>query len=379
MPAPDVVFALVGDVRRNSRALKQLRTLVELGATVEVLTLGPPPEDPWLEKGIRLRVVHDPPGAGPLYFWRIHRRMQATARAIPARVYHASDLYTLPAMHAAARRHGGRLAFDARELYPHLPTTVGKPWARAVWHLVQRAYLRRADAVFTVSQSIAEHLGRTYGIAPPAVLYNAPPACPVAPSNILRQRLGLPEDVVILLHSGHVRVGRHAPLLVDVMLQLHGAVLVFLGDGPLRPLLEERVRERDLQERVYFLDPVPPDDLLPVVASADVGLVLLENTCLNLRYALPNKLFEYLTAGLPVLASDLPELRRVVAQHEVGCLVNPDDLSALTRMLQRMIDDAEARRRWAAHAPHAVETFSWNRTSKLFKQIYQSLLPVAAP
>ena len=107
MPSPDVVFALTGDVRRNSRALKQLRALAALGATVEVLTFGPPADDPSLEQGIRLRVLHRPPGSGPRLFARVHRLFAQAARQIPARVYHASDLYTLPALHAAAQRHGG--------------------------------------------------------------------------------------------------------------------------------------------------------------------------------------------------------------------------------------------------------------------------------
>ena len=160
MPSPDVVFALTGDVRRNSRALKQLRALAALGATVEVLTFGPPADDPSLEEGIRLRVLHRPPGSGPRFFARAHRLFAQTAGQLSARVYHASDLYTLPALHTAARRHGGRLVYDARELYPYVASTARRPWARGVWRFVEGRHIRHADAVFTVSHSIADRLAQ---------------------------------------------------------------------------------------------------------------------------------------------------------------------------------------------------------------------------
>ena len=374
MSSPDVVFALTGDVRRNSRALKQLRALAALGAMTEALTFGPPAAETWLETGIRLRVLPRPPGSGPRFFGRIHRLFAEAARAIPARVYHASDLYTLAAMHAAARHHNGRLVYDARELYPHVAATAGRPWVRTMWRFVERRHIRHADAVFTVSDSIAERLAQTYGLPRPVVLHNVPPYRSVTSSGYLRAQTGTAPDTVVLLHQGQIQKDRGCLLLADAMRDVHGAVLVFLGGGPLKPLLRQHVRTASLDDRIRFFDPVPPDALLPVTASADAGITLLEDTCLNHRFALPNKLFEYLMAGLPVLASDLPEIRSVVETFEVGCVVDPADRAALVETLQRMVDDKPARARWAANAPRVFETFSWEKASQRFKQAYQNLL-----
>ena len=374
MSSPDVVFALTGDVRRNSRALKQLRALAALGATTEALTFGPPAKEAWLETGIRLRVLPRPPGSGPRFFARIHRLFAQTARRIPARVYHASDLYTLAAQHAAARHHKGRLVYDARELYPHVAATAGRPWVRAMWRVVEGRHIRRADAVFTVSDSIAARLAQTYGLPPPVVLHNVPPYRSVTASGYLRAQTGAAPGTVVLLHQGQIQKDRGCLLLADALRDVQRAVLVFLGGGPFKPMLQQHVRAASLNDRIRFLDPVPPDALLPVTASADVGITLLEDTCLNHRFALPNKLFEYLMAGLPVLASDLPEIRGVVEAFEVGCVVNPADRAALVETLQHMVDDEAARARWAAHAPRVFETFSWEKASQRFKQAYQNLL-----
>ena len=374
MPAPDVVFALTGDVRRNSRALKQLRALAALGMTVEALTLGPPAQPSDAEPGIRLHVLPRAVGRGPRFFGRMHARFRQAALARPARVYHASDLFTLPAMAAAAQQHGGRLVYDARELYPYVASTAGRPAVRWFWRAVEGRFIRRADAVFTVSDSIAERLVALYGVARPAVLHNVPPLRSVVPSNYLREQTGLGAETTLLLHQGQIQKDRGCELLADAMREVRGALLVFLGGGPLKPALRHHVEEAGLTDRIHFLDPVAPDALLPVTASADVGITLLEDTCLNHRYALPNKLFEYLMAGLPVLASDLPEMRAVVERFEVGLVVNPADRGALVKTLQAMVDNKEARARWSAHTPRVFETFSWEKASQHLTEIYRSLL-----
>lgn len=152
------------------------------------------------------------------------------------------------------------------------------------------------------------------------------------------------------------------------------AALVFLGGGPLKDALIGEVGLLGLRDRVHFLDPVPPDALLSYTASADVGVTLLEDTCLNHRYALPNKLFEYLMAGIPVLASDLPEIRDVVDAYGVGRLVDPADPEAVARAMQFMIDRPDTLEQMGTNIPAVLETFSWEKASVCFEQAYHSIL-----
>lgn len=371
---PDIVFALTGDFRHNSRAIKQVRALAQQGYTIDVLTLGSPAAATVWEPGVRLRVLPRPAGGGPFFFWQVHVLVRQAASQIPARVFHASDLYVLPAMHAAAKAHRARLVYDARELYTHVASTAGRPWVRLVWRWVEGRHIRAADAVFTVSESIAERLASRYRIARPVLLHNVPPLQQVAPSDYLRQQTNADAGTVLLLHQGSIQKDRGCTLLADAMREVTGARLVFLGGGPMKAALQQRVAQQRLEDRVHFLDPVPPDALLAVTASADVGITLLEDTCLNHRFALPNKLFEYAMAGLPILASDLPEIRRVVAEHDVGLVVNPADRAALVAGLQRMVDDADARQRWASRTPTVFETFSWERASQRLTHAYQNVL-----
>lgn len=371
--AGQVVFALTGEVWRNSRALRQLRALRDAGYRVEVLTLGSGEGSLEVEAGLRSHPLPVPPGRGIRFFTAIHRQFREAALHLPAPVYHASDLYVLAAMHAAARRHGGALVYDARELYPHVAATAGRPWVSWAWQQVEGRFIRHADLVLTVSGSIADHLSRQYHLPPPLVLYNTPPRQTVARTSLLRDRLGIDPGKALVLHQGQLRPQRGCERLVAAMPSVERAVLVFLGDGPLRAALEQQVQQLRLQERVRFLDPVPPEALLPMTASADVGVTLLEDTCLNHRYALPNKLFEYLMAGLPVLASDLPEMRRVVSGYDVGVVVDPQDIPALAAMLQRMVDDTAARLRWSGNAAAALNAYGWEQVSSQFIERYHQL------
>ena len=375
MHSPEIVFSLTGDVGRNSRALKQLGELASLGATVAVLHLGSRNVSN-LPSGIQVTAIQRPAGSGPGFFAAVHRRFAAAVKAFQSKVYHASDLYTLPAMCRAASANSGALAYDARELYPHVASTAGRPWVSVAWRAVEHRHIRRANAVFTVGEAIADALRRSYRIARPIVLHNVPAYAEPVRSDALRTMAGAEEDTVILLHQGNIQKHRGCALLLDAMPGVRGAVLVFLGGGPLKGKLQREAARRKLTDRVRFLDPVPPEKLLPLTAGADIGITLLEDTCRNHRLALPNKLFEYLMAGLPVLASSLPEIGGLVDRFEVGMTVDPADTAALAETIQHMVDNTDARARWAGNARSVLSEFSWEAGAARFRSAYRQLLAI---
>ncbi len=368
------MFAIVGDVRTSSRALRQLRALAELGCRVDVLTFGPEPGPDAIADGVRLHALRRPSGHGPLFFWQAHRLFLRAALARPAAVYHASDLYVLPALAAAARRHRSKLVLDARELYPHVDATAGKPWARWVWTALERGYLPRTDAVLTVNDSIADRMAATYGIARPIVTHNVPERQEVARTDALRERLGIPASQQIVLYQGLIRAGRGLERLVDAMQDVPGTALVIIGDGPAKLTLQRHAAEA-LGDRAHFLPHIPPDELLRLTASADLGVHVPEPITLSIHLALPNKLFEYLMAGLPVVVADIPEMRRVVEEFDVGLVVDPYDRDALAAALRRALSDEAARARWQANAPSVFQTFRPERDKERFHEVYRRLLP----
>ncbi len=374
MDSVDVTFAMIGDPKTNSRALRQLGLLSELGHTILVLGVSTNSTKRNIDiQNVYFRYLPPPVGTGPRFFWRSHQLLTFALQSVESKVFHASDLYTLPAMHRAAVDQQSHLVFDSRELYTHLPASVGRPWVRVTWEIIQRMYLRKVDCVYTVSESIARHLKERYRLSSVHVMHNVPGPQLKTKTQSLRKRLNLPMDVKVVLHQGNLQKHRGIEMMVKSIGFTDHAVLVFMGAGALKGETEELAKRLGLSSKVHFLDPVPPDELLSVTASADLGLTFLEDSCLNHRYALPNKLFEYLNAGIPVIASDLPEIAQIINRFNVGCVVPSGDSEALGNALDHALRHDEIRKTWAANTSRVLNFFNFATVSKEFIRPYQSL------
>lgn len=287
-------------------------------------------------------------------------------KSFDAEHYHASDLYCLAAVRRAAKRRDALLTYDARELYPFVAATRGRPWVRWFWRRFEARHIKDCHAVFTVSDGIADLLQDTYHILRPVVVHNAPETQEVRRSDVLRKQLPIPPDGRIVLHQGQMRKDRGCTQLVEAATAISGAHIVFLGDGPLQPQLQTAAAEFGIADRVHFVEAVAPNRLLNYTASADVGVTLLEDTCLNHRLALPNKLFEYLMAGLPVLGSDLPEIRGIITKFDVGLVADPSRVDKVRNALEIMLADDAPISKWQGNAKRVSETISWEIASHRF-------------
>ncbi len=375
---PDLVFALVANPYRNSRALRQIRLLVDMGLNVHVLATEDANDGIDLGPSVVVERVPVRAGQGSTRFLEISRRFLKAAKGIDAKHFHASDLYVLGAMAKAADRApsgNATYSYDARECYPHVAATVGRPWVSRYWQWMERRFVLNAAFVFTVSESIATHMTKIYGIERPHVVMNVPESLSFEPSDFLRREIGLSDrpKTPIILHLGQMRRDRGCEILVQSMVHVDRAHLVFLGSGPLLPTLSDLASESGLADRVHFIEPVSPDRVLSVTCGAAIGVTLLQGTCLNHEFALPNKLFEYISAGVPVAASGLVELKRIISATGVGCSVMEYDPLSVGKTLQNMLTDPVSMKRWSAAALKATETFNWDVASQPFREAFRAL------
>jgi glycosyltransferase involved in cell wall biosynthesis len=333
----------------------------------------------------RMRVVDGHPVIGvPGALWAAVRGLVAqfalalTAYRTRADVYHSADIFQLVATWVVAKLRRRPVVYEAYEISTDRE---GFQPLVGVVRTVERFIARRVDAMFATTDMRADHFVAAYGIPKPRVLQNRPPyRAPVA-SNRLRECLAVPGEQPIVLYQGGLQAGRGLFNLVEAAGRLDGAVFVLMGGGSLAEPLRARVSALGLEGRVHVLPPVPADELHAWTCSADVGVQVLENTCLNHYSTDSNKLFEYVMAGLPVVASDFPEIRKVVAGHNLGLLVDPSDVSGIANAIQLLVDDAGARRRFRAHALAAAEQLSWETQVPALLAAYRGLglLPAAEP
>ena len=296
----------------------------------------------------------------------VSQRAGAVAAIAPESpdLIHAMGLMGLPVGIALRDRLGGALLYDARDLYVDAGNLARLPSPfRRLAGAIERRWARSADRVVTVNEALADLLRDRLGCARPLVVLNASPLRPDGPRpGRFHDALTLPAETPIVLYQGGFSPGRGIPELIDAMAEVPGVHLVLLGYGRLEEVLRGRVAARpDLAGRVSLLPAVAPGELLDWVASADVVAIPIQGETLNHRLATPNKLFEALAAGVPVVASDLPGMAPIVRELDAGVLIDPTRPASIAAGIRALLDpppDARAATRSRIRAA-AAERYDW--------------------
>jgi len=292
----------------------------------------------------------------------------------PADVYHCHDLTTLPAGYIAKRRTGGRLVYDSHELFTELHYISRRE--RPIFRLLERYLIHRADAVITVNELAARELAKRYGISLPSVVRNCPPIAKQSDeqcNSSLRKSLGLNDTVPIIVHVGILGRARGSEKLISAIPFLNNGVIVFLGWGAEESELKKLVRKRGLEDRVLFAPPVEPDQVVGHISSAQVGVIPILNVSLNHYYATPNKLWECMSAGLPVVSSNFPALKAIVEGYHLGCTCDPEYQRDIANAINWVLADKKRYKEMRMNALKAAKIFNWENESRKLLEIYRRL------
>ena len=311
-------------------------------------------------------------GLLPTRYRQLDRRLAREAIAFGGDVYWANDVTTVRAAHAAARATHGVFVFDAHEVIWDAPTVA--PWPRRMWGFVERVHVRKADHVFTVCQPIAQLMADRYHVPLPTVVLNTPfladtkanpPSRSGSPLNAYRG----PGEKLVLFH-GSLSPWRGLEQLVEAIGILPSEYrLVVLGHGKFRTTLEQLVQSLELQDRVTFLDSVPPVELPAWLAGADVGLIPYQRQGRNHEYSTPNKLFEYMHIGIPIVVNDLPEIRRIVTEVGFGVITDCSDPAAIAKAILELCSDPARWEEMRANALAGAPRYAWEAQEPLILEV----------
>jgi glycosyltransferase involved in cell wall biosynthesis len=242
-----------------------------------------------------------------------------------------------------------------------------------------------ADAVIAVTPGRAAVMREMYpDISGPDLVPNYPPLASPAPRfDEVRRRLGvMREPCFLFLYQGILGLHRGLEQLIDASVMLKGLPIhvAFVGQDRSTGAIQRYAEERNAGDTVTFHPPVPSEELPGITGSADAGLLLFQDSCLNHTLSLPNKLFEYMMSGLPVLASDLPEISEVIREHDCGVLVNASDPVSIMEGMQKIASDPEeAETRGKRGLRAARENYCWRISAESLRKLYSQVLDEEFP
>ena len=390
-PSPAAVcMHILGRARIDHRVMRSATTLVEAGFAVSIIDIETERGRPVKEEicGVQLKHIVTPnwylSKGFKLWFlvqamWMFIRSTIQLVRT-QADVYHAHDISALPACYLAARLRGKSLIFDAHEL-PMSKELYSPRWRGLIapFSRLLAIMIPYCVGVITVSPPIAQEIRNRYSSPEVTLVRNTPVYRAVPRTDRLRRYLKIPSNVRLALYQGTLQADRELHRLVRSARFLEpDIVIVLMGqdDEGVQAQLEALIDSEGLADRVKIVPPVPHAELLDWTASADIGLIIFPtHRSLGLRMCLPNKLFEYLMAGLPILATPLDAVSDLIRTYDVGqvvCSLAPADVGAA---INALMADAAACERMRHNALSAAQRdLCWEKERHQLIALYRSIM-----
>lgn len=365
-----VFISVTNDIVTDRRVGKVALSLLELGVNVNIIGRRlknslPLQENPY--KSRRFRLLFN---KGPLFYTEHNIRIFFYLIFRKVDILVANDLDTLPANYLVSKIRRKKLVYDSHEYFTEVPELEGRNFVKRIWTILEKTMLPKIKYSYTVCDSIAGIYSDKYGINMQVIrnlpLYNV--SFPKKAGSIRDK------NERIIIYQGVLNVGRGLELGIKAMKFIDNTVLVIIGDGDITKELMALARESGLDDKVRFIERVPYDELMAYTVQADIGISLEENLGLNYYYALPNKLFDYIHAGVPVLVSDFPEMAAIVEKYNIGLTTDTTDPQKLAVLFREMIKNEEKRKTWKQNLKKAAKELCWENEEKKLLEIYSEVI-----
>jgi glycosyltransferase involved in cell wall biosynthesis len=374
---PDVLAGCVTDFTTEYRLYRQVCSLQKKGLRVRVTGFRDPARPCRLSHWRGVEVAPVRVGRknlpGPLFFMLFMLKMFLVALKARPRVLLACDLPVLFPFFLASRFLRARLVYDSREIFTELADVYRRPARKLFWQSLERLAVLGVDRSMTVCESDRTALAGKYPRLEPVVVRNLPLFRPVMDSKALRRRLDIPAGEPVILFQGSLLTSGGVVEIVESAPFLEKGRIVIIGDGPEKGRVMAAMDQVKHTERVHYLPPLPFSDLHEITCSADIGVYAGRADGQNLENALPNKVFEYALAGLPMILSDLPELRALNRAFDVGVLLEEVSGKAVADSINRLLPDGPAMQRHRENALRMGREMCWENEEGKFLALFEGL------
>jgi glycosyltransferase involved in cell wall biosynthesis len=287
----------------------------------------------------------------------------------------ANDLDTLLPNYVVSKIRKIPLIYDSHEYFTGVPEIQNRPFVKWVWKTIERYVFPRLRNVMTVSDPIAEKYSEEYGIRPVTVSNCAESSKEIR--SFTHKELGIGHSHLLAVIQGTgINTGRGGEELIEAIQMTDGVTLFIIGSGDLLPLLKSKVNDLNIKDRVRFIPTLPWNEMMRFTKSADVGLSLDKDSNLNYRFSLPNKIFDYISAGIPVIAGDLQEVKKIIEGNSCGIIIPEISPEEISKALIRIRDNQKFLNNLKQNSVKASEELSWGKENIKVIAFYKMLLNI---
>ncbi len=294
-----------------------------------------------------------------------------TAKNIVGDIYLAHDLPMLPIAANLAKLHNKKLVYDCHEFYPFQDFSHKES---KIWQQLEKKHIHDCDAVITVNPSLAKKIKDYHNLKKIHVIENSLNSAGNIShqENIFHRKFKLQTQDLVVLFQGNLAKNKHLETLIKAipLLQNKNIHLIIMGNGPLKCELQ-RISS---PSQIHFHSAVSQDKLLQYTASANAGIIPYQATCLNNQFCTPNKLYEFIAAGIPIIATDLPELRRIITENYIGLVGNNETPKKMAALIDDFFQDPEKIKQQRKRLKNIQKKFSWASQEKKLETIFSQLI-----
>ncbi len=375
MNKKSVLIIFLGNFFFDSRATNFYKSLTDRGYAVEVISFD------WLTKDFKtqkkgdisvykLKKVFFSIG----FYFKFAVIISFKLLLSKTDLIFAEDVYTLPFAVIFSKIKKSKVFYDSREVYGHLAGLKRREKLQAFWGWVEKNCINSVNLVITTGEMDSKHIEEEYGLPGTMVIRNLPFNAEIKETFNFRKQLNFERGKKILLYQGVILHGRGLEIIFDIMPELKDCVLIILGDGEHKEYYEDLAKKKKLEDKVFFLGKFKQEELLKYTAGADVGLAIIENLSLSYYFALPNKMFEYIYCGVPVLASNLPQMKSIIEKYNVGICVDAENKNDTILQLNNLLYNNELMNELKRNCHLAAAELNWNvEITKLFTFIEENI------
>lgn len=369
------IIVVISDLSTDMRVQKHASVLSSMGFSVTLIGRYSGTSLPVSVPSADVSLIRVPFGRGPMMYFSFN--MVLMLRLILGRkpdLYVANDLDTLIPCYLASRFFRRPLVYDAHEYFTGQYSLAERKFKRFMWKTAERLVLPKVRNMITVSDSVAELYSQEYGCDPVVIRNLSLPTGNILPRQRSEVAAGINELLVVFQDGSGDNPGRGAAELLEAMTLLDCVRLVIIGTGKRIEEAKLEVQAKGIAHKVIFLPRMKWNEMIRYIKCSDAALSIDADTCTNQRFSLPNKLFDALAAGVPVVVSPLPEVSAVVRKYGCGLVLDEMTPHAIAGALEALRDDAKLRSDLKDRAIAAARELNWENEEKAEQEFFRSVI-----